>query len=73
MTRLLLIFLATLLVSLAACSGGKGGRTRPTAPGVKAPCDKPDAGTVDQGSKGYYQIGTCPVDENEGAEVIDDE
>lgn len=66
-------FLATLVLGLLACSGAKGGKAQPESPRAAEPCQVPDAGAADKGSKGYYQIGTCPVDEEEGSEVNDNE
>ncbi len=67
-----LLIIVTLLVALPACSGSRGAKSSPRTPESKA-CAAPDAGSTDQSAKNYYQIGTCPVDENEGAEVIIDE
>lgn len=68
-----LILGALLLLGAGACSGAKGSGTTPARPGGAEPCATPDQGTSDMSAASYYQIGTCPVDESEGAEVNQDE
>ena len=67
------VLAALLLFGAGACSGAKGSGANPASPRAAEPCATPDQGTGDMTAASYYQIGTCPVDENEGAEVNQDE
>jgi hypothetical protein len=70
---LVVILTFSLLLVGGGCSGTKGRNVSPGTPRAAEPCATPDQGTVDLSSASYYQIGTCPVDESEGAKVNQDE
>lgn len=65
------VVLIILAAALAACSGTQGKKTSPPPPRSGSSClEKVDSGTVDLD---YYQIGACPVGEQEDAVGEDNE